>query len=85
MYVKSGCFNCNKGKMEKMALRGLSIGLRSNELLGLLGPNGAGKTTAMKLLVGDERPTSGTVYFNQIIQIIVRLSDIICTIHLLKN
>ena len=59
-YVRSGCCSCGH-KSVRVALHGLSLGLRPNELLGLLGPNGAGKTTAMKLLVGDECPTAGSV------------------------
>ncbi len=62
-YARTGCCPCIEGnKIVKMALQEMSIGLRANELLGLLGPNGAGKSTAMKLLVGDECPTSGAVF-----------------------
>ena len=53
------------GKMSdtpKYALRGVSVGLRLNELLGLLGPNGAGKTTMMKLIVGEEAPFTGDIH-----------------------
>ena len=45
----------------KVALNNVSLRLCENELLGLLGPNGAGKSTAMKMIVGDEKPTSGNV------------------------
>jgi ABC-2 type transport system ATP-binding protein len=44
-----------------LALDGVSVDIRSGELVGLLGPNGAGKTTLMNLLVGLRRPTAGTV------------------------
>ena len=61
-YAQYGCCPCMEGnKVVQVALRDLSLGLRPNELLGLLGPNGAGKTTVMKLLVGDESPTTGSV------------------------
>src|SRR5689334_2710610 len=42
------------------ALDGLSLRLGRGLILGLIGPNGAGKTTAIKVLVGQLRPTSGS-------------------------
>lgn len=41
------------------ALRGLSLEVKSGEILGLLGPNGAGKTTAIHIFLGLLTPTSG--------------------------
>jgi ABC-type multidrug transport system ATPase subunit len=43
------------------ALDGVDLTVRPREVYGLLGPNGAGKTTLMKVLLGLQRPTSGTV------------------------
>ena len=57
---KCSCCGCTP-QQTRVALRSVSLAVRQNELLGLLGPNGAGKTTTMKLVVGDEAPTSGTV------------------------
>ncbi|GII00284.1 ABC transporter ATP-binding protein [Planobispora takensis] len=42
-----------------LALDGVSLDIRSGELVGLLGPNGAGKSTLINLFVGLRRPTSG--------------------------
>lgn len=43
------------------ALDGLSLDLRDGEVLGLLGPNGAGKSTAIRAMLGQLRPKTGTV------------------------
>lgn len=45
-----------------VALDGLSLSLRSGEIVALLGPNGAGKSTAVKLMMGLSAPTSGSVH-----------------------
>ena len=42
------------------ALDQLSLTLERGHILGFIGPNCAGKTTAIKILVGQARPTSGT-------------------------
>ena len=43
------------------ALKGLTMALRSGEMLALLGPNGAGKTTLIRALAGRVRLDSGAV------------------------
>ncbi len=35
-------------------------------MFGLLGPNGAGKSSLMKTIVGLQKPTSGTLLFNEV-------------------
>ena len=42
-------------------VRDLSLTLSRGDKLGLLGPNGCGKTTALRLLLGELAPDSGTV------------------------
>lgn len=46
------------------ALNGVSLSIRSNELIGLIGPNGAGKTTLTNVLDGVYKPTTGQVWLN---------------------
>lgn len=44
---------------EIVAVREVSFGARTGEILGVLGPNGAGKTTTLRVLCGYLPPTSG--------------------------
>lgn len=43
------------------AVDDVTLRVRPGAVTGLLGPNGAGKSTLMRLIVGLDRPTSGTV------------------------
>ncbi len=45
------------------ALKGVSLTVRSGEILALLGPNGAGKTTLIKVILGLLLPDKGKVLF----------------------
>jgi ABC-2 type transport system ATP-binding protein len=46
------------------AVDGLSFRVEPGKITGFLGPNGAGKTTTMRMILGLDRPTSGTVTVN---------------------
>ena len=48
-----------RSRGDKVAVRNLTLGIRSNECFGLLGPNGAGKSTAISMWTGLFAPTSG--------------------------
>ncbi len=43
-------------------LNDFSLELAAGERLGLVGPNGSGKTTLLRLIVGLERPESGSIH-----------------------
>jgi ABC-type multidrug transport system ATPase subunit len=43
------------------AVDGLDLDINKGELFGLLGPNGAGKSTTIRVLIGQRRPSAGTV------------------------
>jgi branched-chain amino acid transport system permease protein len=43
------------------ALRGVSIDIGENEIVGLIGPNGSGKTTLLNCIAGVYPPTSGRI------------------------
>jgi ABC-2 type transport system ATP-binding protein len=46
---------------DKVAVDNLSFTVRSGRVTGFLGPNGAGKTTTMRMILGLDRPTAGSV------------------------
>ncbi|GAA3672190.1 ABC transporter ATP-binding protein [Nocardioides ginsengisoli] len=46
------------------AVDGVSIEVRSGEVLGLIGPNGSGKTSTLNLLSGMLRATSGSIWLD---------------------
>src|SRR5258708_22544110 len=46
---------------DTLAVDNLSFTVEPGKITGFLGPNGAGKTTTMRLVLGLDRPTSGTV------------------------
>ena len=58
------CSNLNKKIKNKQILKDVSFELSEGEILGFIGPNGAGKTTTIKLVLGLQSITSGTVKIN---------------------
>jgi ATP-binding cassette subfamily B protein len=48
------------------AIRDVSLGIRSGEIVALVGENGSGKTTLAKLLAGLYRPATGTITWDGI-------------------
>lgn len=45
------------------ALKGINLKVDANEFLSIVGHSGAGKTTLLKLLLAEEHPTEGSVFF----------------------
>ncbi|MFF7969685.1 ATP-binding cassette domain-containing protein [Streptomyces sp. NPDC007903] len=50
---------------EKVAVDGLDFVVKPGSVTGFLGPNGAGKSTTMRMIVGLDAPTSGSVTVNE--------------------
>jgi ABC-2 type transport system ATP-binding protein len=49
---------------DKTAVNDLSFTVKPGVVTGFLGPNGAGKSTTMRMILGLDRPTSGSVTVN---------------------
>jgi ABC-2 type transport system ATP-binding protein len=49
---------------DKLAVDQLSFAVEPGRITGFLGPNGAGKTTTMRLILGLDHPTRGSVTVN---------------------
>ncbi|MGI5192623.1 ABC transporter ATP-binding protein [Streptomyces sp. CA-288835] len=49
---------------DKLAVDELSFAVRPGVVTGFLGPNGAGKSTTMRMIMGLDRPSSGTTRIN---------------------
>lgn len=49
------------GKTECVALRGLSMEVKADDVVAIMGPSGCGKTTLLNIIGGVDRPTAGTV------------------------
>jgi len=53
--------NISKAFGDKVLFENLSFKLPPGGIVGIIGPNGAGKTTLFRMLVGQEKPDSGTI------------------------
>jgi cell division transport system ATP-binding protein len=51
---------------KSVALDNVSFGVEPKEFVTIVGHSGAGKTTLMKLLIGEDRPTDGSVFLESI-------------------
>lgn len=58
------CKNLRKNFGKKEILKNVSLEAEAGDIVGFIGPNGAGKTTTIKLILGLQKITSGTVKVN---------------------
>jgi ATP-binding cassette ChvD family protein len=54
---------------EKVLIDGVSFDLPRGGIVGIIGPNGAGKTTLFRMIVGTEKPDSGTLKLGETVRI----------------
>ena len=46
---------------DRILVENVTFNLPPGGVIGIIGPNGAGKTTLFRMIVGEEKPTSGTI------------------------
>ena len=61
--------NLCKGFGEKTLIDDLSFSVPKGSIVGIIGGNGAGKTTFLRMLVGDEKPDSGSIELGDTVQL----------------
>lgn len=54
---------------DRVLIDDLSFTLPRNGIVGVVGPNGVGKSTLFKMVVGQERPTSGTLELGETVRL----------------
>jgi ATP-binding cassette ChvD family protein len=54
---------------DKLLFEGMNFDLPRGGIVGVIGPNGAGKTTLFRMIVGQEKPDSGTLRVGQTVQV----------------
>ncbi len=55
-----------KNGKEEVILDNINFEVKPNEFVSIVGKSGAGKTTLLRLLIGEEKPTKGRVFFDKI-------------------
>ncbi len=58
-----------KGYGDTLLFDGLSFALPRGGIVGVIGANGAGKTTLFRMIVGEEKPDSGTLTIGETVQL----------------
>lgn len=48
------------------ALENITLSIKPKEFVSIVGHSGAGKTTLLKMLIAEEKPTSGAIFFESI-------------------
>ena len=59
----------NKGFGDRLLIKDLDLLLPKGAILGVIGPNGAGKSTFLRMLVGQEKPDSGTLKLGETVKL----------------
>ena len=57
--IKNLTKSFGNGKKKKLAIAGINLNIKSNQIFGLLGSNGAGKTTLLSILATTLSPSEG--------------------------
>jgi lipopolysaccharide export system ATP-binding protein len=58
--------NLQKSYGNKKVVNGVTVEVKTGEIVGLLGPNGAGKTTTFYMIMGEVKPDKGQIFLDDI-------------------
>jgi ATP-binding cassette ChvD family protein len=61
--------NISKAFGEKLLVENMSFVIPPGGIVGVVGPNGAGKTTLFNMIIGREKPDSGTIALGQSVKL----------------
>jgi len=61
--------NLSKGYGDRLLIEDLSFKLPPAGIVGIIGGNGAGKTTLLRMIIGEERPDSGTLRLGDTVEL----------------
>jgi ATPase subunit of ABC transporter with duplicated ATPase domains len=59
----------SKAYGERLLLEGMAFSLPPGGIIGVIGPNGAGKTTLFRMVIGQEKPDSGTIRVGETVKL----------------
>lgn len=59
----------SKGYDDKLLVENMEFMLPPGGIVGIIGANGAGKTTLFKMIIGEEKPDSGTLTLGETVQL----------------
>lgn len=62
--LKNLTFGVSESQGKKEILKDISLSVGENKFVVITGPNGGGKSTLAKLIMGIEKPASGTILFD---------------------
>lgn len=51
---------------KNISIHDVSFSIKKGEFISLIGPSGAGKTTLLRMLLAEEKPSSGSIHFNHV-------------------
>ena len=61
--------NLCKGFGDRQLIKNCSFTMPAGAVVGVIGPNGTGKTTLFRMIVGEDKPDSGTITLGETVQL----------------
>ncbi|MCC6725344.1 MAG: energy-dependent translational throttle protein EttA [Saprospiraceae bacterium] len=61
--------NLNKAFNNRVLFENFSFSVPKNSIVGIIGPNGVGKTTLFRMMMGQEKPDSGSIRLGDTVQV----------------